>query len=397
VDALRPNDPEDAFVRAFGYRPAFRALAPGRVTLIGEHTDYSGGLVLPAAIGRHVTIAAAPHDTGEIRVYSAVYDALVQFPAAAPASPGLPDWARYGQGVALGLVSRGVRLRGVDAAVGGDLPIGAGLSSSAALEAASSLVFEHASGRPLAPRERALLCHDAEVSFVGIPCGVMDQFACILAQAGHALFLDCRSLQTHHIPLPAGLVIGVCDTGIHRTLHRSAYAARHEECAAALRWLHDRGETFPSLRDLTVDDLARTAAMPEPLLRRVRHVVTENARVLQTARALEGGNYGALREIFAASHRSLRDDYDVGSPHLDAMAEAALEAPGCLAARMTGAGFGGAVVALVRRDDAAAFLRGVEERYRARGLEPGALFTSAAVRGARLEDAQVSCSAAPRR
>jgi galactokinase len=211
----------------------------------------------------------------------------------------------------------------------------------------------------------------------------MDQFACVLARAGHALFLDCRSLNTHHIPLPRALVIAVCDTGVHRALQRSAYSARYDECAAALQWLQGRGETISLLRDLTVEDLLRTKEMPEPLARRVRHVVTENDRVVQTARALEGGDLDALREIFVASHRSLRDDYEVGTPELDVMAEAALDAPGCLAARMTGAGFGGAVVALVRREHAAAFLRGVENRCRARGLQPGALFSSEAVSGAR--------------
>jgi galactokinase len=211
----------------------------------------------------------------------------------------------------------------------------------------------------------------------------MDQFACILARAGHALFLDCRSLDTHHIPLGGGVVIGVCDTGVHRALRRSGYAARHEECATALRWLRDRGEAILALRDLTVADLGRTQALPEPLARRVRHVVTENARVVLTARALEGGDPAALREIFGASHRSLRDDFAVGAPELDAMVAAALAAPGCLAARMTGAGFGGAVVALVHREDAADFLRGVADGYRARGLEPGALFISEAVSGAR--------------
>jgi galactokinase len=383
MDDLDRGGLDDTFLRVFRRRPEFRAYAPGRVNLIGEHTDYTGGLVLPAAVARHVTVAAAPADSEMIRLYSAAYESLVEFPVAAPAAAALPDWARYAQGVAAGLAAHGIALRGLDAAVGGDLPIGAGLSSSAALEAAAALIFEHGAGRHLSPRDRALICHDAEVSFVGVPCGIMDQFACVLARAGHALFLDCRSLNTHHIPLPRALVIAVCDTGVHRALQRSAYSARYDECAAALQWLQGRGETISLLRDLTVEDLVRTKEMPEPLARRVRHVVTENDRVVQTARALEGGDLDALREIFATSHRSLRDDYEVGAPELDAMAEAALDAPGCLAARMTGAGFGGAVVALVRREDAAAFLRGVEDRCRARGLQPGALFSSEAVSGAR--------------
>jgi galactokinase len=379
---MDPADLDGHFARIFGHGPAVHAQAPGRVNLIGEHTDYTGGLVLPAAIARSVTVAAAVNGTGTMRLYSAAHDSLAELPVAAPATPALPSWARYAQGVAVGLASHGVALHGLDAAFGGDLPIEAGLSSSAAFEAAAALVIAQTAGRHLSPRDLALICHDAEVSFVGVPCGIMDQFACVLARAGHALFLDCRTLETHHIPLPGTLAIGVCDTGVHRALHRSAYSTRYGECAAALRWLQDRGTTIASLRDLTVEDLGETRAMPDTLARRVRHIVTENDRVVHTARALEGGDLAALGEIFEASHRSLRDDYEVGASQLDAMAEAAMGAPGCLAARMTGAGFGGAVVALVRREDAAAFLRGVEVGYRAKGLEPGALFTSEAVSGA---------------
>jgi galactokinase len=275
-------------------------------------------------------------------------------------------------------------LRGLDMAIGGDLPIGAGLSSSAALEVASALALEHEAHASLSPRDRALVCHEAEVSFVGVPCGIMDQFASSVAHAGHALFLDCRTLETHHIPLPAGLVIAVCDTGVRRAVGDSAYAARRRECGAALHWLRAHGRPIRSLRDLTVDDLPAVDDMPDPLGRRVRHVVTENARVVQSARAFEGGALAALRGIFSASHSSLRDDYDVSCPELDAMVETALEAPGCLAARMTGAGFGGAVVALVSREGDEQFFAAAARGYQRRVGREGMFFSSEATMGAHL-------------
>lgn len=381
---MEPMDPVmRSFAMRFGRAPSIVVRAPGRVNLIGEHTDYTGGLVLPAAVARYVTIAAATNESDEVRVYSAVYDSLVQFPASAPATPTLPVWGRYPQGVAVGLAARGIRLRGLDMAIGGDLPIGAGLSSSAALEVASALVLERGSGTGLSPRERALLCHEAESSFVGVPCGIMDQFASSLARAGHALFLDCGTLETHHIPLPGGVVIAVCDTVMRRAVGHSAYADRRRECAEALQWLRVHDRPLASLRDLTVDDLANAGDMPERYARRVRHVVTENVRVIESARALEGGDLAALREIFAASHRSLRDDYEVSSGELDAMVEAAVEAPGCLAARMTGAGFGGAVVALVRRGNEEPFFAETARGYRRRTGREGTFFASDAAEGAR--------------
>lgn len=371
-----------AFTIRFGRAPTISVRAPGRVNLIGEHTDYNEGLVVPAAVARYVTMVAASNELNTIRLYSTVYDSLVEFPAALPGGPVLPTWACYLQGVAVGLAARGIVLRGLDVAIGGDLPIGAGLSSSAALEIASALILECGADAGLSPRERALVCHEAEVSFVGVPCGIMDQFASSLARAGHALFLDCRTLETHHIPLPTELVIAVCDTGVRRAVGDSAYATRRQECGAALQWLHAHGRRVRSLRDLTVDDLPVVDDMPDPIGRRVRHVVTENARVIQSARALEGGDLAALRQIFSASHSSLRDDYEVSCPELDAMVEAAIEASGCLAARMTGAGFGGAVVALVQRKDAERFLSAAAREYRQRSHRSGGFFTSDATAGA---------------
>ncbi|MGH2437576.1 MAG: galactokinase, partial [bacterium] len=337
---------DDAFKAHFGRRATISIQAPGRVNLIGEHTDYNEGLVLPAAISRYVQIAAAPNGTDRIRLRSSAYDDGAEIRADDPAQGSVPAWARYPQGVAVKLAARGVPLAGVDALIDSNLPIGSGLSSSAALEVAASLMFEQAAGSFLAPRDRAVLCHNAEVEFVGVPSGIMDQFAVSLCRKDRALFLDCRTLETHHIPLPAGLVIAVCDTGVRRALTDSAYTSRRRECEEALRWLAARGRRASALRDVILDDMPLIREMPDPLRRRVRHVLTENARVIDTARALEGGEAGNLRDIFQASHDSLREDYEVSSPELDAMVEAALASPGTAAARMTGGGFGGAVVAL---------------------------------------------------
>ncbi len=378
-----PESVMRAFARQFGGEPTLFAAAPGRVNLIGEHTDYNNGLVLPAGIDRHVVIAARPTGTPVVRLAATAFDGLAEFPTGAPAAPALPAWARYPQGVAVKMVERGLVVAGLDAVIGGDLPIGAGLSSSAAVEAASALVLEAAGARPLPPRERALLCWAAEVEFVGVPCGIMDQFGVILCRRGHALFLDCRSQETHHIPLGGDVVIAVCATGVARTLAASAYAQRRQECADAVRALQSSGARIASLRDLTPEDLPGVQRLPEPLRRRARHVVTENARVVEAARLLEGGGVAGLRDTFRASHLSLRDDYEVSSPELDAMVDASLEAPGCIAARMTGAGFGGAAVALVLRSQAGAFLAAAADGYRRRTGREGTFFVTEAAEGAR--------------
>src|SRR5438552_9545277 len=376
----------DLLRREFGTQPDFVAGAPGRVNLIGEHTDYNDGLVLPAAIDRHVFIAARRNGSPRVRLAAAAFEGRVEFPCDDPGRPVLPAWARYPQGVAVKLLARGISVHGLDAAIAGDLPIGAGLSSSAALEVASALVLEAAGDHALPARDRALVCHAAEAEFVGVPSGIMDQFASALCRRGHALFLDCRSLETHHIPLGASLAIAVCDTGTARSLAGSAYAQRRRECTDAVLALQKTGMKIASLRDVTADDLPRVERLPEPLVRRARHVVTENARVVEMATLLESGQPAGLADVFAASHRSLREDYEVSSRELDAMVDAALASPGCIAARMTGAGFGGAVVALVQRAAADAFLAATAAGFQKRTGRAGRLFMTEAAEGAKLHE-----------
>jgi galactokinase len=371
-----------AFAERFGGTPTLVVQAPGRVNLIGEHTDYNDGLVLPAAIDRHVWIAARPNGAHRIRLAATAYDGVAEFPADDPHRSGLPSWARYPQGVAVGMAARGIPLVGLDAVITSDLPVAAGLSSSAALEVASAIAFEQMSGQVLAPRERALLCHTAEVEFVGVPCGIMDQFAVTLCRRGHALFLDCRSQETHHIPIGHEVLIAVCDTGVARTLAGSAYAERRRECEQAVAALQAAGMAIRSLRDVTADDLPALDRLPDPLGRRARHVVTENARVIEAARLLEGSAPAGLRAVFLASHENLRNNYEVSCPELDAMVEAALGSPGCIAARMTGAGFGGAVVALVQRADAERFVAAAAAGYTQRTGRTGTFFVTEAAESA---------------
>ncbi|HET6781105.1 MAG TPA: galactokinase, partial [bacterium] len=257
-------------------------------------------------------------------------------------------------------------------------------SSSAALEVASSLAFEHAAGHSITARERALLCWTSEVEFVGVPCGIMDQFASALSRESHALFIDCRSRDTHHIPLPSDLIIAICDTGAHRALAGSEYAKRRRECVEAVAMLQKRRRSVQSLRDFTMDDLALVEELPDPQRRRVRHVVTENHRVVQAAQALESGQVGPLRDLFLASHQSLRNDYDVSTPELDAMLEAAVASPGCVAARMTGAGFGGSIIALVQQPLQERFLQNVAAEYQHRSQHKGRFFATRAAGGAQI-------------
>src|SRR5256712_7271576 len=347
-DPTRWTAAVDLFTRVFDAQSTLVAVAPGRVNLIGEHTDYNDGLVLPAGTARRVFTAARGNASGRVRWAATAFEARVEFPPTDPGGRARPAGARYPQGVAVKLRTRGTSIPGFEAAFAADLPVGSGLSSSAALEVASALVMEAISDHALPPRERALLCRAAEVEFVGVPSGIMDQFASTLCRRGHALFLDCRSLETHHIPLGATLAIAVCDTGMARVLAGSAYAQRRQECADAVTALRKAGLKIASLRDLTPDEVPRVERLPEPLRKTAQPVLTEDAPVVETATLLESGQPGGLRDVFSASHRSLRDDYEVSSRELDAMAEAALDAPGCVAARMTGAGFGGAVVPLVQ-------------------------------------------------
>ncbi len=379
---MTADDVVEAFRRRAGGLPRDLIRAPGRINLLGEHTDYNDGFVLPAAIDRHVLVAAAPRDDPWLHVASLTVGEEVVLPAGDPEAPAAPPWARYIQGVAGQLVRAGVTLRGVTAVLGGDLPIGAGVSSSAALEVAVALTLLAAAGATLDRREIALLAQRAEVEFVGVRCGIMDQFTVALARPGHALFLDCRSLEFAYVPVPEALALVVCDTGVRRTLGDSDYNTRRRECEEAVRLLRRDLPEARALRDVDADHLVLVDRLPDPLRRRARHVVTENQRVREAVTALRRADAATLGRLLAASHTSLRDDFEVSVPALEAMVSAASRAPGCYGARLVGAGFGGAALAFVEQGAVRSFLAAAAEGYRAATGREGVFHVCATAGGA---------------
>ncbi len=341
--------------------------APGRVNLIGEHTDYNAGFVLPVAIDLGITMALIPTADRRVRVTQLDGALVCDFDLdALPAPSGLSG--DYVAGTAWSLADAGWVLRGFRAVLGSDLPMSAGLSSSAALELAAAWALLAPEGRPESASDRldiARLAQRAENEYVGVRCGLMDQFAASLGEPGHAMLLDCRSLGFRSVRLPLeDHVLVVCDSAAPRTLAATAYNARRAECEAAVNILSSRFPSVGSLRDVSVGMLSEVSALLDStLVRRVTHVVEENARTLACAEALEAGDLPAVGSQFAASHASLRDLYEVSSGELDALVEVAMQVPGTVAARMTGAGFGGSTVNLVARDAVSRFEKTVVRAY----------------------------------
>ncbi|NLD72972.1 MAG: galactokinase [Chloroflexi bacterium] len=366
-----------AFRRSYLREPAHTVAAPGRVNLIGEHTDYNEGYVLPAAIDRHVVVAAAPRTDGTVHVTAIDLGESSSFDLQAINVDTAHPWSNYQRGVAWALQGAGHILTGMDMVVTSDVPIGSGLSSSAAIELATAHAFELVSRLEIDGVQRALLCQQAENDFVGMRCGIMDQYVISLGQEHHALLIDCRSLEYRAIPMAQGPALVICDTKKRRGLVDSEYNRRRQECERGAEALGVR-----ALRDVTPETLDARASELEPVtLKRCRHIVTENQRVLDAVAALEAGDLPALGELMNASHVSLRDDYEVTGPELDAMAEAAWGLDGVIGARMTGAGFGGCTVNLVEQEALDTFLARVPEAYRAAtGLDPE-IYVCRAVRG----------------
>ena len=357
-----------AFRERTGRDPEGVWAAPGRVNLIGEHTDYNDGFVLPAAIDRLVLVAAGRRDGGRLRLWSLQAEPPADLELAGIGPGTVGGWAAYPAGVAWALGQAGVELGGADLVVDGDVPAGSGLSSSAALECATATALADLGGADLDRADLAGLARRAENEVVGVPSGVMDQMVSMLGRAGHALFLDTRSLGAEQVPLPleaAGLCLVVIDTRAGHRLVDGAYADRRAACQAAAAVLG-----VPALRDATPALLERYAtALGDPGLRRARHVVTENARVLAAVELLRAGDLDRLAPLLAASHASLRDDYEVSSPELDTAVEAAVAA-GAVGARMTGAGFGGSAIALVETALAGRVADRARDAFAAAGFGP---------------------------
>lgn len=355
--------------------------APGRINLIGEHTDYNEGFVLPVAIGLETWIAFVPTDDRRVTITLEVTGETKSFDLDAPLT-ALGSWIDYVAGMAWSLTELGVPLRGFRGLLAGTLPVSAGLSSSAALELASALALtqDPPTDRPALARA----AQRAENEFVGMRCGIMDQFAVACGCAGHALLIDCRSLTHRDVPLALGdHLLVACDTRSPRRLTGSEYNTRRAECEAAVRVIARRDPTVRALRDVTPAALEALAGELDPVaLRRCRHVVAENGRVLAAVKALDAGDLQPLGPLLAESHRSLRDLFEVSSPELDALVEIASGVDGVIGSRMTGGGFGGCTVTLVARDALDDLRRAVEREYpRRTGLE-AALYVTQAVDGA---------------
>jgi galactokinase len=358
--------------------------------LIGEHTDYNDGFVLPMAIDRETVVAASAAHEGSriVRIYSLNVDEHVEFDLDAPGERERGIWLDYIEGVAHALERRGLRLRGADLAISSDVPVGAGLSSSAALEVSAGLALCAVSGIEVDRVELALAGQEAEHTYVGAKVGIMDQFIAALGQAGHALLIDCRTLETEAIPLDTTeTLIAICDSRVKHELSSSEYNTRRAECEQGVELLKGAGlHEIRALRDVSVAELERhEQALPEPVGRRCRHVVTENARTLAAASALKEGRLAEMGQLMLASHESLTRDYEVSCRELDVMVEIAMSVPegATLGARMTGGGFGGCTVNLVRRAALESFRETITREYqRETGHVPN-IYVSEAGEGAK--------------
>ncbi len=354
------------FRARFGRPPTVLVRAPGRVNLLGGHADYNDGFVLPVAIDRAAWLAATPAAEPRARVVALDLEEEVTFPLD-PVPDRRGDWADYPRGVAWALGKWGGHLVGMDAALASGVEIGAGLSSSAAVEVAFAWAWRSLSGLDIGRTELALTCQRAEGEYVGVRCGVMDQMASVWGRAGHALLLDCRTLEVTPVRLPPSVAILVIDTAVRRRLAASEYNRRRHECEEAVRLLSRHLPGIRALRDVSPDEFARLRHHLPPLLRRrARHVVTANSRVLEAVAALSAGDVARVGEAMRRCHESLRDDYKVSSPELDLVTETVWREPGCYGARLTGAGFGGCVVALAAESVVDRLIGVVERAYRDR-------------------------------
>jgi len=368
------------FEERYGETAPTLVRAPGRVNLIGEHTDYNDGYAFPMAIDRAAWIALRPRDDGQVNLYALDFDTLVSFDLAniekAPTSP-----AEYIKGVAWAMQKVGFTLKGFDGVLGGDIPIGAGLSSSAALEMSVARAFAQISGIEWDAEAMAKLGQKAENQWVGVNSGLLDQLSSACGVANHALVMDFRSLEVNPIPLPEETVVAILNTNTSRELSSSGYNERRSQCEQAADLLG-----VESLRDLEMAALENTELQAQDVLfRRVKHILTENARVLATAEALQAGKAEEMGKLMDASHLSMRDDYEISSKELDIMVEAAREHPACYGSRMTGGGFGGCAIALIDENQVDDFVQATSQRYQERtGITPD-VYVCCAVDGASVQ------------
>jgi len=358
------------FEKLFGASPrVYRA--PGRVNVIGEHTDYNDGFVMPAAIEFSTNVGIAPRPDRKIAIHSRQFPDHSSFELDHIPRRRTGSWCDYVIGVARELQQRAIPLSGSNMLVQGEVPIGSGLSSSAALEVASACALLGQAGSEMPGPEIAKLCRQAENNFVGARVGIMDQFVSCMGKAGHAILLDCRSLDFQFVPIPNGVELVICNTMVKHDHAAGTYNSRRAECEEGVRILARRNPAIHALRDVSVEMLKQYANdLPPIILKRCSHVIYENQRTLDAARALAIGDLVGVSELMRASHASLRDLYEVSSRELDIMVDAAQGLPGFIGGRMTGGGFGGCTVNLVREENARDFAEKIAERYRvATGIE----------------------------
>jgi galactokinase len=385
-DAARSNDLASVVAREFevrfGAQPNFIARAPGRVNLIGDHTDYNDGFVLPMAIDRATWIAARPRADRRVVLHSLDFETSASFELG-DSNRRDGEWSEYVRGVAWAIQHSGREIgQGWEGVSAGNVPVGAGLSSSASFELAVARVFAAVAGIPWEPAFMARAAQRAENDWVGVNCGIMDQLISAAGIAGHALLIDCRSLASRAVPIPASCTVVVLDTATRRGLVDSEYNERRAQCDAAARFFD-----VPSLRDVSEQSFEALSQRLDPVIRRrARHVVTENARTISAATALECGNLESVGRSMAASHASLRDDFEVSRRELDLVVKIAEHEDACFGARMTGAGFGGCAVAIVESAGIDQFTRDVARDYEKRaGLSPS-VYVCAASEGATLTE-----------
>lgn len=376
---MNPEILTQTFETYFNAKPDFIVRAPGRVNLIGEHTDYNDGFVLPMAIDHAVWLALRPRTDGQVRLFSLDLEADEAFELHSLTKG--EGWLEYPKGVTYELQKFGYSLTGFDAVMTGDVPRGAGLSSSAAVELAIARAFCAVSSFEWDAPKMAKISQKAENEWVGVNCGIMDQMASAACHEGHALFLDCRSLEIQHAPLPKSVSIVILDTSTRRGLVDSAYNERRNQCEEAAHWFGVK-----ALRDVCLEDFNKKNkdGLDKNVIKRARHIITENARVLEAVEVMKDGNIKRLGELFNASHNSLRDDFEVTNDALNIMVECAREQESCYGARMTGAGFGGCAVALVNEEKAAEFVHAVSAAYRQKSGLEAAVYVCKASEGASL-------------
>lgn len=371
------------FTQTCNREPQWIAAAPGRVNVIGEHTDYNDGFVLPMAIDRYTLIAAAPNSTTQITLRSSAGQGQACVDLISPLQPGVKgDWANYPLGVIAGFLARGLRPSGFDALIHSTVPLGGGLSSSAALEVATATLLEVITGQKLDPVEKALLCQKAEHDYAGVPCGIMDQFISVMGKENHLLLLDCRSRRPELVPMSdSSVALLIVNTNVKHELTGGGYAQRRAQCEQAAQILG-----VPSLRNATEDLLqAARSRMDGIVFRRASHVIGEIQRTVQAAAEVRASNWPVVGQLMYASHASLRDDYEVSCTELDVVVDIGRTigpAGGVMGCRMTGGGFGGCAVALVRADQVAAISQRLAAEYEQRTNIKPTLFVSRPAAGA---------------